>query len=64
MRWWPSARDEVRAMAHALPLMYLDEGTPLAPLLFSTDAQGAFELITGYGFAAREPKMDMIQHVF
>jgi hypothetical protein len=39
--WWPSARNEFRAMAYVTPLMRADLGSPLAATVFGTDAMGS-----------------------
>ncbi len=53
--WWPVARDEVRAMAHVIPLMVCHVGSPVLSWLFSTDAMGANDYDHGgYGIAVTE----------
>ena len=52
IKWWPVARDEVRAMAYVVPLMVCHVGSPIWDWLFSTDAMGANETdYGGYGIA-------------
>ena len=52
IKWWPVARDEVRAMAYVVPLMVCHVGSPILDWLFSTDAMGANETdYGGYGIA-------------
>jgi hypothetical protein len=41
VRWWSTARAEVRAMALAVPFMKADLGNKIAPILFATDAMDA-----------------------
>ena len=41
VEWWSAAWQEVRAIADALMLAFLDVGSPLASLAFTTDAMGA-----------------------
>ena len=50
VKWWESARDEVRCIADTLMLCILDVGAPLAPAVYATDAMGASEVDAG-GFA-------------
>ena len=38
VRWWSSVRDEVLAMAAAIPLLWADVGGPLANTVFASDA--------------------------
>lgn len=53
--WWPVARDEVKAMAHVIPLMVCHVGSPILDWLFSTDAMGANEVdYGGYGIAVTQ----------
>eukprot|EP00438_Fugacium_kawagutii_P007847 Skav210112 [mRNA] locus=scaffold2194:65749:67815:+ [translate_table: standard] len=53
--WWPSARNEVRAMAHSVSLMSVHVGAPIQPWLFATDAMGANDIDAGgYGIAMTE----------
>ncbi len=47
MRWWKTARQEVCCMASAVPALFADLGSPLAPVLFATDAQGASDADVG-----------------
>eukprot|EP00438_Fugacium_kawagutii_P028165 Skav233604 [mRNA] locus=scaffold109:47718:52210:+ [translate_table: standard] len=50
--WWPSARAEVRAMAHTVSLMSVHVGAPIHRWLFATDAMGASDADAGgYGIA-------------
>ena len=53
VKWWFSARDEVRAMARLTPLMVCDLGSPILPILFGTDAMGDNDIdYGGYGIVA------------
>ena len=52
-RWWPSAREEVRAMARLVPAMQAHVGAEILPWLFATDAMGQNEYdFGGYGIVA------------
>ena len=55
VKWWFSARDEVRAMARMTSLMICDLGSPILPILFGTDAMGENNIdYGGYGIVATE----------
>eukprot|EP00438_Fugacium_kawagutii_P019968 Skav222678 [mRNA] locus=scaffold1471:8076:12526:- [translate_table: standard] len=55
VNWWPTARDEVRAMAHTVSLMSVHVGAPILPWLFATDAMGANDVDWGgYGMAVTQ----------
>ena len=49
VKWWPSARREVLAMAHLLPLLVGDLGSPLLDLMCASDASGAGVDNGGFG---------------
>ncbi len=52
-RWWPSAREEVRAMARVIPAMQAHVGAEILPWLFATDAMGQNEFdYGGFGIVA------------
>lgn len=52
-RWWPSAKEEVRAMARLVPTMQAHVGAEILPWLFATDAMGQNEHDSGgYGIVA------------
>jgi len=48
--WWPSARAEVRVLARGVPALRRSLDSPVAPVLFSSDAEGANDRdCGGYG---------------
>ena len=57
VRWWPSARREVRVMQQLIPAMCCDLSKPSAPLVFSSDAEGVNDLDCG-GFGIVGTKVD------
>eukprot|EP00434_Breviolum_minutum_P026310 symbB.v1.2.023253.t2/scaffold2112.1/size106475/3 len=65
VNWWPVARDEVKAMAHVVPLMVCHVGAPILGWLFSTDAMGENDYDHGgFGIAVTElsdPEVDSLQ---
>ena len=64
-RWWPSARSEVRAMAHTIIFLRADLGAPLSPYLFATDAQGASdEDAGGFGIVGAFVGQELAQRCF
>ena len=55
VNWWPTARREVRAMAHVTCLMSVHVGAQIQPWLFATDAMGMNEHDWGgFGIAMTE----------
>ena len=57
-RWWASARREAACMASAMAGLYADLGSPLARVIFATDAMGAGEDSEadcgGFGIVAKD----------
>ncbi len=65
MRWWKTARQEVCCMASAVPALFADLGSPLAPVLFATDAQGASDADAGgCGIVGRDVDESLGRQVF
>jgi hypothetical protein len=63
--WWPSARQEVLMMAHVIPLMYADVGSPLVNSLFATDAMGANNIDHGgYGIVCAHLSDSLMRSVY
>ena len=64
VNWWPVAREEVKAMAHVVPLMVCHVGAPILAWLFSTDAMGENDYDHGgFGIAVTElsdPEVDSL----
>ena len=64
VNWWPVAREEVKAMAHVVPLMGCHVGAPILGWLFSTDAMGENDYDHGgFGIAVTElsdPEVDSL----
>ena len=62
--WWRSARQEFLVMAHLVPFMHIDVGTPASEVAFASDAQGAGELqddnCGGYGIVAAVAPADLV----
>ena len=54
VRWWPRVRDEVRAMAHVIPHLTAEVGSPLSDTVFATDAMGAAHDAGGFGIVAAD----------
>ena len=65
VQWWPSARREAKAMARAVPLMFLDVGAPLLGVVGATDAMGPTMLDAGgYGVVASVVPRDVLERTF
>jgi hypothetical protein len=54
VRWWPRVRDEVRSMAHVIPHLTAEVGSPLCDVVFATDAMGAAHDAGGFGIVAAD----------
>ena len=65
MRWWPSSRAEVRAMAALVPWLFADPGAPLCCTVAATDAMGANDLDHGgWGIACRDAPLPLVEAAF
>ena len=65
VKWWPSARREIWAMAAGIMGMIYDVGAPICPYLFASDAEGDnAEDFGGYGIVASAPGIGMLNFIF
>jgi hypothetical protein len=62
IRWWPSAKREVKLMGYSIPLMCADLGAPPAPYLFASDAEGAnWKDAGGYGIVGAQATTSQVE---
>lgn len=65
VKWWPSARREVKLMAALVPSLELALTLPVWPCVFATDAEGANNLDKGgYGIVGTLPETSVTRACF
>lgn len=67
VRWWKTARAEIKLMIDTLPVMVADVGAPLYDTVFASDAMGAEDGGVdhgGWGAVACQPGLEIIHRLY